>query len=45
NAAERASLFLEIRGEASGEVRSIRMKAVAPKTPDGAVILTKLDEA
>ncbi len=41
---ERASLFLEIRGEASGEVRSIRMKAVAPKTPDGAAILTKLDE-
>ncbi|MCZ7497029.1 DUF6030 family protein [Agrobacterium rhizogenes] len=42
--AERASLFLEIRGEASGEVRSIRMKAVAPKTPDGADVLTKLDE-
>ncbi|SNB70590.1 MULTISPECIES: DUF6030 family protein [unclassified Agrobacterium] len=42
--AERASLFLEIRGEASGEIRSIRMKAVAPKTPDGAAILTKLDE-
>ncbi|MFF2320515.1 DUF6030 family protein [Agrobacterium sp. NPDC058088] len=45
NPAERASLFLEIRGEAFGEIRSIRMKAVAPKTPDGAVILTKLDEA
>ncbi|MDH0613153.1 MULTISPECIES: DUF6030 family protein [unclassified Agrobacterium] len=43
--AERASLFLEIRGEASGEVRSIRMKAVAPRTPDGTVILTKLDDA
>ncbi|KVK41396.1 hypothetical protein L901_10770 [Agrobacterium sp. D14] len=43
--AERASLFLEIRGEASGEIRSIRMKAVAPKTPDGAAVLTKLDEA
>lgn len=43
--AEQASLFLEIRGEASGEVRSIRMKAVAPKTPDGATILAKLDEA
>jgi hypothetical protein len=45
NPAERASLFLEIRGEASGEIRSIRMKAVAPKTPDGAAVLTKLDEA
>ncbi|WCA59100.1 DUF6030 family protein [Agrobacterium tumefaciens] len=43
--AERASLFLEIRGEASGEIRSIRMKAVAPKTPDGAAVLAKLDEA
>ncbi|MBA4777227.1 MAG: hypothetical protein H2044_16365 [Rhizobiales bacterium] len=43
--AERASLFLEIRGEASGQIRSIRMKAVAPKTPDGAAVLTKLDEA
>ncbi|WP_223568228.1 DUF6030 family protein [Agrobacterium tumefaciens] len=43
--AERASLFLEIRGEASGEVRSIRMKAVVPKTPDGTAVLTKLDEA
>ncbi|EMS99683.1 hypothetical protein H009_00015 [Agrobacterium tumefaciens str. Cherry 2E-2-2] len=43
--AERASLFLEIRGEASGGIRSIRMKAVAPKTPDGAAVLTKLDEA
>lgn len=43
--AARASLFLEIRGEASGEVSSIRMKAVAPKTPDGAAVLTKLDEA
>lgn len=45
NPAERASLFLEIRGEASGEVRSIRMKAVAPETPDGAVILARLSEA
>lgn len=44
NPAERASLFLEIRGEASGEIRSIRMKAVAPETPDGAAILTKLEE-
>ncbi|MFK0208023.1 DUF6030 family protein [Agrobacterium sp. NPDC090283] len=43
--AERASLFLEIRGEASGEIRSIRMKAVAPRTPDGTAVLTKLDEA
>lgn len=43
--AERASLFLEIRGEASGEIRSIRMKAVAPETPDGAVILTRLGDA
>ncbi|QXC50975.1 hypothetical protein KHC17_10605 [Agrobacterium salinitolerans] len=43
--AERASLFLEIRGKASGQIRSIRMKAVAPKTPDGAAVLTKLDEA
>ncbi|MGV2109828.1 DUF6030 family protein [Agrobacterium salinitolerans] len=43
--AERASLFLEIRGEASGQIRSIRMKAVAPKTPDGATVLSKLDEA
>lgn len=43
--AERASLFLEIRGQASGQIRSIRMKAVAPKTPDGAAVLTKLDEA
>ncbi|MGV1989302.1 DUF6030 family protein [Agrobacterium sp. 22-221-1] len=43
--AERASLFLEVRGEASGEIRSIRMKAVAPKTPDGAAVLAKLDEA
>ncbi|CUX32388.1 hypothetical protein AGR7C_Cc260162 [Agrobacterium deltaense Zutra 3/1] len=43
--AERASLFLEIRGEASGEIRSIRMKAVAPETPDGAAVLAKLDEA
>ncbi|SCY85727.1 DUF6030 family protein [Rhizobium sp. NFACC06-2] len=43
--AERASFFLEIRGEASGEIRTIRMKAVAPKTPDGAAVLTKLDEA
>ncbi|MCZ7859902.1 DUF6030 family protein [Agrobacterium salinitolerans] len=42
---ERASLFLEIRGQASGQIRSIRMKAVAPKTPDGAAVLTKLDEA
>lgn len=45
SAAERASLFLDIRGEASGEVRSIRMKAVAPETPDGTVILTKLEDA
>ncbi|MDZ7925654.1 MAG: DUF6030 family protein [Agrobacterium sp.] len=45
NIAERASLFLDIRGEASGEVRSIRMKVVAPQTPDGAVILTKLEDA
>lgn len=43
--AERASLFLEIRGQASGQIRSIRMKAVAPKTPDGATVLSKLDEA
>ncbi|CAN7161898.1 DUF6030 family protein [Agrobacterium sp. MAFF310724] len=43
--AERASLFLEIRGEASGEIRSIRMKAVAPITPDGTAVLAKLDEA
>jgi hypothetical protein len=43
--AERASLFLEIRGQASGQIRSIRMKAVAPKTPDGAAVLSKLDEA
>lgn len=43
--AERASLFLEIRGKASGQIRSIRMKAVAPKTPDGAAVLTKPDEA
>ncbi|MGQ2919375.1 DUF6030 family protein [Rhizobium oryzihabitans] len=43
--AERASLFLDIRGGASGEVRSIRMKAVAPETPDGSAILTKLEEA
>ncbi|WCK02441.1 DUF6030 family protein [Agrobacterium tumefaciens] len=42
--AQRASLFLEIRGEASGDIRSIRMKAVAPETPDGAAILTKLEE-
>lgn len=42
NASERASLFLDIRGEASDEVRSIRMKVVAPQTPDAAVILTKL---
>ncbi len=45
NPVERASLFLEIRGEASGEIRSIRIKAVAPETPDGATVLTKLDEA
>ncbi|MGO4314706.1 DUF6030 family protein [Agrobacterium tumefaciens] len=45
NASERASLFLDIRGEASDEVRSIRMKVVAPQTPDGAVILTKLEDA
>ncbi|WP_194287512.1 DUF6030 family protein [Agrobacterium sp. ICMP 6402] len=43
--AERASLFLEIRGEASGEIKSIRMKAVAPETPDGAAVRVKLDEA
>lgn len=43
--AERASLFLEIRGEASGEIRSIRMKAVAPETPDGAIVRAKLDDA
>lgn len=42
--AQRASLFLEIRGEASGDIRSIRMKAVAPETPDGAAILKKLEE-
>ena len=42
--AQQASLFLEIRGEASGDIRSIRMKAVAPKTPDGAAILAKLEE-
>lgn len=41
---QRASLFLEIRGEASGDIRSIRMKAVAPETSDGAAILTKLEE-
>jgi len=43
--AERASLFLEIRGEASGEIRSIRMKAVAPETPDGAAVRAKLNDA
>ncbi|MFK3777450.1 DUF6030 family protein [Agrobacterium sp. NPDC089420] len=42
---EQASLFLEIRGEAGGDVRSIRMKAVAPQTPDGAAIRAKLDDA
>jgi hypothetical protein len=45
NTTERASLFLDIRGEASGEVRSIRMKVVAPQTPDGTAILAKLDDA
>ncbi|PYG61613.1 DUF6030 family protein [Rhizobium sp. UGM030330-04] len=43
--AEPASLFVEIRGEADGKVRSIRMKAVAPQTPDGTAIRAKLDDA
>lgn len=42
---EAASLFLEIRGEASGAVRSIRVKAVAPQTADGTAIRAKLGEA
>ena len=42
--AQRASLFIDIRGEASGDIRSIRIKAVAPETPDGAAILTKLEK-
>lgn len=43
--ARQSSLFLEIRGEASGKIKSIRMKAVAPPTPEGALITAKLDAA
>ncbi|MDH0910480.1 DUF6030 family protein [Rhizobium pusense] len=43
--AGRASLFLEIRGKASGKIKSIRMKAVAPPTPDGVIISARLDAA
>ncbi|MGF0524385.1 DUF6030 family protein [Agrobacterium pusense] len=43
--ARQSSLFLDIRGEASGKIKSVRIKAVAPPTPEGALITTKLDAA
>ncbi|MFK0385023.1 DUF6030 family protein [Agrobacterium sp. NPDC090273] len=39
---EQASLFLDIRGNAAGEIRSIRIKAIAPQTPDGDLIRSRL---
>ncbi|MBW9068310.1 DUF6030 family protein [Agrobacterium pusense] len=43
--ADAASLFLEIRGEISGEIRSVRLKAVAPHTSAGRAVNAKLAAA
>ncbi|AMD61642.1 DUF6030 family protein [Agrobacterium pusense] len=43
--ADAASLFLEIRGEVSGEIRSVRLKAVAPQTSAGRAVNAKLAAA
>ncbi|WP_395773458.1 DUF6030 family protein [Agrobacterium pusense] len=43
--ADAASLFLEIRGEISGEIRSVRLKAVAPQTSAGRAVNAKLAAA